>query len=103
MVRDTKVVEVHSRMIWLRLVRPVVLIIMLIVVMSVIVEVVLDEMFTIVIRGEEIVFVVARRVLFIVLVDVVIAWDISHCGLVTVNHCREPVHEEVCDSVVAHR
>ena len=103
MVRCTKVVEVYGRVVWLVLVQPMVFVVMLIVVVGVVVEIVLDEMITIVIWGEEIVCVVARRVLFVVLVNVVIAWDISHGGLVTVNHCGEPVHEEVCDSIVTHR
>ena len=92
--------EVNSRMIWLSLVTSMVL---AIIIVSIVVEIMFDEMSTIVIRSEEIVGVVARGVLFIVLVNVIITWDVSHSGLVTVNHCGEPVHEEVCDSIVAHR
>ena len=92
--------EVNSRMIWLSLVTSMVL---AIIIVSIVVEIMFDEMSTIVIRSEEIVSVVARGVLFIVLVNVIITWDVSHSGLVTVNHCGEPVHEEVRDSIVAHR
>ena len=88
--------EVNSGMIWLSLVTSMVLAI-------IVVEIMFDEMSTIVIRSEEIVSVVARGVLFIVLVNVIITWDVSHSGLVTVNHCGEPVHEEVCDPIVAYR
>ena len=88
--------EVNSGMIWLSLVTSMVLAI-------IVVEIMFDEMSTIVIRSEEIVSVVARGVLFIVLVNVVVAWDISHSGLVAVNHRGEPVHEEVCDPIVAYR
>lgn len=44
---------------------------------------------------------VARGVLIIVLINVIVTWDVSQCRLVSINHCRESVHEEVCNSIIA--